>query len=141
MLSAMTMDSVCSLERSHNSDVHGRKHATLKRQLTLADDECHPPPALLVKTKEADTLIQAETSEIGQVKLTVFLTYMRAIGLPVAIAFLFFYILSTGAAVGSNFWLSAWSNDPLPINGTVDTDLRDLRLGIYGLLGLTQGQT
>ena len=40
----------------------------LKRQITMADDECHPPNALEGKIKEVDKLIQAETSETGRVR-------------------------------------------------------------------------
>ena len=41
----------------------------LPAQLSIADDECHPPAALLVKHKEADTLIKAETAETGRVSV------------------------------------------------------------------------
>ena len=47
-------------------DTDGKK-ADLMHQLSIADDECHPPVALLVKTKESDTLIKAETTETGSV--------------------------------------------------------------------------
>ncbi|CAG2256912.1 ABCC1 [Mytilus edulis] len=40
----------------------------------------------------------------------------------------------------SNIWLAEWSNDNTTlVNGTYDTDQRDLRLGIYGLIGIIQG--
>ena len=37
------------------------------RQITIADDECHPPPALIAKMIEVDKLIHAETAETGKV--------------------------------------------------------------------------
>jgi len=42
--------------------------------------------------------------------------------------------------VGTNVWLSLWSNDPPPYNSSMeDIGLRDLRLGVYGGLGIVQG--
>ena len=39
-----------------------------KRQISMADDVCQPPIALMGKVKETDKLIQAETTETGQVR-------------------------------------------------------------------------
>ncbi|GBN64865.1 hypothetical protein AVEN_45662-1 [Araneus ventricosus] len=42
--------------------------------------------------------------------------------------------------IGSNVWLSQWSSDaPLP-DGSQNIPLRNIRIGIYGLLGLGQGK-
>jgi len=41
------------------------------RQITIADDECHPPPALITKMIEVDKLIHAETAETGKVCVVV----------------------------------------------------------------------
>lgn len=46
-----------------------------------------------------------------------------------------FYAFQAGFSLGSSLWLSAWSNDSLDPEAALDTDLRDLRLGIYGSLG------
>eukprot|EP00914_Ancora_sagittata_P000414 GHVO01001132.1.p1 GENE.GHVO01001132.1~~GHVO01001132.1.p1 ORF type:complete len:558 (+),score=36.54 GHVO01001132.1:161-1834(+) len=48
------------------------------------------------------------------------------------------YFIYLATQTGSNIWLSVWSNDPPSVNGTQDTKLRDLRLGVYGGLGLLQ---
>lgn len=37
----------------------------------------------------------------------------------------------------TSIWLSLWSEDR-PVNGTMDRDLIDLRLGVYGGLGVAQ---
>lgn len=47
-------------------------------------------------------------------------------------------ILAHTCAVGSNLWLSAWSNDQPNQNGTQDVGLRNVRLGVYGALGFGQ---
>ena len=58
--------------------------------------------------------------------------------IPVCVAIFLLYTLHNAADLAANFWLSAWSNDK-PVNGTVDVKLRDLRLGVFGALGLAQG--
>jgi len=40
----------------------------------------------------------------------------------------------------TNIWLSMWSNDKPGPNGTVDSSLRDIRLEVYGGLGVIQGK-
>ena len=75
-----------------------------------------------------------------QVKVSVFLAYMRSVGLPIAIAIIFLYLLNNVAAIGANLWLSDWSDD-IATNGTQDAAQRDMRLGVYGALGLAQGKT
>ena len=75
-----------------------------------------------------------------QVKVSVFLAYMRSVGLPIAIAIIFLYLLNNVAAIGANLWLSDWSDD-IALNGTQDAAHRDMRLGVYGALGLAQGKT
>ncbi len=75
-----------------------------------------------------------------------FLSYARYISLPVSICYLLLNITAQGAAVGANFWLSDWSNDAYNlINLTKDNDTsyadsqRDMRLGVYGVIGFIQG--
>lgn len=44
-------------------------------------------------------------------------------------------------SIGSNVWLSAWSNDnEIVVNGTTDKNKRDMYLGVYGALGIGQGK-
>ena len=75
-----------------------------------------------------------------QVKLSVFLAYLRSVGVGITLVILLLYTLNTAASVAANFWLSFWSND-VAIDGAQDTKQRDLRLGVYGALGLAQGKS
>ena len=90
--------------------------------------------------KDAEKLIQAERSETGRVKLRVFVAYLQSVGWLISLAIIVLYTLNNAAQVGANFWLSEWADDPPAVNGTVDTAQRDLRLGVYGALGIAQGQ-
>ncbi|GFR84872.1 multidrug resistance-associated protein 1 [Elysia marginata] len=91
--------------------------------------------------EEKDKLIQAETSETGRVKMAVFMAYIKAVGPVLSVIILIFYVLYNGTSIYANIWLSEWSNDARNPNISRDTSQRDLRLGVYGALGLAQGLT
>ena len=48
-------------------------------------------------------------------------------------------LCNVGGLVGNNIWLSFWSNDALK-EASEAAGLIDLRLGIYALLGMVQGE-
>jgi hypothetical protein len=77
-----------------------------------------------------------------QVKLAVFMSYVRSCRFLPVVSTILSYIVYLGSQIGTNVWLSIWSTDPPPFNTSLqDTGLRDLRLGIYGGLGIVQGNT
>uniref|UniRef100_A0A668AKG9 Multidrug resistance-associated protein 1 n=1 Tax=Myripristis murdjan TaxID=586833 RepID=A0A668AKG9_9TELE len=76
------------------------------------------------------------SSLLHQVKLSVFWEYMKAIGLLLSFISLLFFFTHHLASLFSNYWLSLWTDDPV-INGTQPN--RQMRLGVYGALGLSQG--
>ncbi|HEY6437467.1 MAG TPA: ATP-binding cassette domain-containing protein, partial [Ignavibacteriaceae bacterium] len=86
--------------------------------------------------KPGGKLIEAETSETGSVKFSVYKNYIRMIGLAFGIIIMFSFIASNVAQVLSGLWLSEWSNDALDPNKIYDTNLRDLRLGVYAGIGI-----
>ncbi|XP_023349637.1 canalicular multispecific organic anion transporter 2 isoform X2 [Eurytemora carolleeae] len=80
-------------------------------------------------------LIVTEKTEVGNVKFSIYSYYARSIGYAATIAILVCFTLNQGFAVGSNLWLSRWSND---IRAANDTRLRNMYLGVYGALGVLQ---
>ncbi|XP_072838914.2 multidrug resistance-associated protein 1 [Pogona vitticeps] len=86
--------------------------------------------------KSAWKLTEADTAKTGKVKPTVYWEYMKAIGLFVAFLSIFLFICTHVASLSSNYWLSLWTDDPV-VNGTQRNT--DLRLTVYGALGLSQG--
>ncbi|XP_020852474.1 ATP-binding cassette sub-family C member 2 isoform X1 [Phascolarctos cinereus] len=85
-------------------------------------------------------LIEKEVVETGQVKLSIFLKYLSSMGWWFIIFIFLAYIGNSAAFMGSNFWLSEWTSDSQTYwNKTYPTSMRDLRIGIYGTLGFTQG--
>nr|CAB3219626.1 multidrug resistance-associated protein 1-like [Phallusia mammillata] len=90
----------------------------------------------LSPAKKGDKLISAEKAATGSVKLSVFVSYMRSIGYFLSFLICLFFVLQYAAQIYSSIWLSDWSMDPLNPDGTQNGT--QLRLGVYGILGLCQ---
>ncbi|KAI4887709.1 hypothetical protein NFI96_025031, partial [Prochilodus magdalenae] len=88
------------------------------------------------KSPDAAKLTEADKANTGRVKLAVFWEYMKAIGVFLSFISIALFLAHHVASLGSNYWLSLWTDDPV-INGTQPT--REMRLGVYGALGLSQG--
>lgn len=88
------------------------------------------------KDKSKAKLIEVETSQVGSVKWSVYGDYLKAVGVWGSLITFFSYAISNGFNIGSSLWLTAWSNDALDPANYNDTDLRNLRLGVYAGLGL-----
>ncbi|CAH1274296.1 ABCC1 [Branchiostoma lanceolatum] len=131
-----------SLHRSHEGSPDGvsgkldgiAKPIPLKRVLSH-EQKCQLPQK---KDDKGDKLIQKEVAETGRVKTSVFVEYLKSVGITLSVVICLLYCAQNAASIYSNIWLSEWSNDQ-PINGTQDAGLRDLRLGVYGALGIAQG--
>ncbi|KAL4659053.1 multidrug resistance-associated protein 1-like isoform X1 [Arapaima gigas] len=85
---------------------------------------------------ESGKLTEADKAKTGVVKAAVFWEYMKAIGLGLSFFSIFLFLGHHMASLASNYWLSLWTDDPV-INGT--QPYTDMRLGVYGALGLIQG--
>ncbi|KFR07766.1 Canalicular multispecific organic anion transporter 2, partial [Nipponia nippon] len=99
---------------------------------------CEKKPAEppLPRKNPNEKLIQAETTETGTVKLTVFWQYVKAVGPVISLVICFLYCCQNAAAIGANVWLSDWTNEPV-VNGTQHNTA--MRIGVYAALGLLQG--
>ncbi|XP_049833464.1 multidrug resistance-associated protein 1-like [Schistocerca gregaria] len=85
-----------------------------------------------------EKLTETEKPEIGSVKWAVYSHYLKAVSIFLSLATILFNVLYQAFSIGTNFWLSVWSNDADYIANTSDTTKRDLYLGIYGALGFGQ---
>ncbi|XP_014791161.1 multidrug resistance-associated protein 1 isoform X2 [Octopus bimaculoides] len=87
-----------------------------------------------------DKLINKEATMTGNVKLSVFLAYAKFVGAKFISVTLVTFFMVGAINIYANIWLSEWSNDALLIsqNGTIDISQRDLRLSVYGVLGISQ---
>ena len=68
--------------------------------------------------------------------------YMKSFGFICTICIIASFIGQVGFDLFSNIWLSLWSGDMSAVgpNATVDTDLANLRVGVYGAIGGAQGK-
>ncbi|CAK8684757.1 unnamed protein product [Clavelina lepadiformis] len=105
-----------------------RKNSVLQKQQSIEKES--------QQYQEKDKLITTEAAEVGNIKLSVLFSYMKAVGYFTCIIIVLAYMLSNAASVSTSIWLSAWSNDPINEDGSQNKT--SYRLTVYGLLGLTQ---
>uniref|UniRef100_A0A8C5JT10 ABC-type glutathione-S-conjugate transporter n=1 Tax=Junco hyemalis TaxID=40217 RepID=A0A8C5JT10_JUNHY len=75
-----------------------------------------------------------------QVKFSMYVRYLRAVGWCFTFWVAMGYIAQYVASVGSNLWLSEWTDDSVRYqNQSYPAHLQDLRIGVYGALGISQG--
>uniref|UniRef100_A0AAY4E5B9 ATP-binding cassette, sub-family C (CFTR/MRP), member 2 n=1 Tax=Denticeps clupeoides TaxID=299321 RepID=A0AAY4E5B9_9TELE len=119
------------------------------------------------ETKKGQRLIEKETMETGnvrsyfitfnvshviaeqkkqhltffqQVKFSVYLQYLRSMGWCLSFLAFLMYFIQNLAFIGSNLWLSEWTNDAETyFNTTYPVSVRDTRVGVFGALGVAQG--
>ena len=68
--------------------------------------------------------------------------YMKTFGFTLTVCIIASFIGQVGFDLFSNIWLSLWSEDMSAVgpNATVDTDLANLRVGVYGGIGGAQSK-
>jgi ATP-binding cassette subfamily C (CFTR/MRP) protein 1 len=71
----------------------------------------------------------------------VYTHYLRNIGVFLSGATVFFNVVFQGFSIGSNVWLSEWSNDKSMYGNETDGRKQNLYLGVYGALGVGQGKS
>ncbi|KAM9779656.1 multidrug resistance-associated protein 1-like [Neosynchiropus ocellatus] len=107
--------------------------------LSSSKSKLHQPDKAMsknAKPSEAGKLTEADKASTGRVKLAVFWSYMKAIGVPLSVVSLLLFFLHNLLSLFANYWLSRWTDDPV-VNGT--QPYRMVRLGVYGALGILQG--
>lgn len=118
-----------------------RSRSNLRSSISkVSNGKSQPAPASAAKSLDAAAatngkLVDAEKSETGKVQLKVYMYYMKAVGVCLAILTFALYVSAQAFSVGSNIWLARWTDDVSAFN---DTSKRDLYLGVYGALGLGQ---
>uniref|UniRef100_A0A8C6HRG8 Multidrug resistance-associated protein 1 n=1 Tax=Mus spicilegus TaxID=10103 RepID=A0A8C6HRG8_MUSSI len=109
---------------SHSGDTSQQHSSTAEMQKAGAKEETWK-------------LMEADKAQTGQVQLSVYWNYMKAIGLFITFLSIFLFLCNHVSALASNYWLSLWTDDPPVVNGTQAN--RNFRLSVYGALGILQG--
>ncbi|XP_049620339.1 ATP-binding cassette sub-family C member 2 [Suncus etruscus] len=124
-----------TLSRSSRSGIRHRK--SLKNSLKTQN---MAPQKQEEKQVKGQKLIEKEFMETGKVKSINYLKYLQAIGWVFIFFIVFSYVLNSVAFIGFNLWLSAWTGDSKIYNSTnYPASQRDMRVGVYGALGVAQG--
>ncbi|KAK1333553.1 LOW QUALITY PROTEIN: hypothetical protein QTO34_005938 [Cnephaeus nilssonii] len=135
----LTMNRENSLHRtlSRRSRSSSRRLKTLKNSLRTQTVNTPKEEKELVKGQK---LIEKEFIQTGKVKFSIYLKYLQAVGWCSIFFIVFAYITSFVALIGSNLWLSVWTSDSKTFNASnYPASQRDMRIGVYGALGLVQG--
>uniref|UniRef100_A0A672JYL5 Canalicular multispecific organic anion transporter 1-like n=2 Tax=Sinocyclocheilus grahami TaxID=75366 RepID=A0A672JYL5_SINGR len=110
-----------------NGSVRVRKNSSVRSKKDSGD-------------KKGQRLIEKEAMETGRVKFSVYLQYMRSMGWCFVTWSFLFYFIQNVAIIGQNLWLSDWTDDSVEyFNTTYPAHIRDMRIGVFGALGLAQG--
>ncbi|XP_069836113.1 ATP-binding cassette sub-family C member 2-like [Dendropsophus ebraccatus] len=128
----MTLRRENSLHRRRLSSMNGTLRKSLKDvQKEMGEDK--------TKIAAGQQLIEKETVETGKVKFSLYMKYFRAVGWCYTTWILVTFILQNVAVVGQNIWLSEWTADSVTyFNQTYTASQRDLRIGVFGALGVAQ---
>ncbi|KAK3523187.1 hypothetical protein QTP86_021720 [Hemibagrus guttatus] len=134
-------DIVSVMLKRENSLRHSQRHAMRNGSIKVRRNSSARTKKTVEESKKGQRLIEKETMETGQVKLSVYLQYLRSLGWGYATTFILVYFIQNLAFIGQNLWLSAWTNDATeyPNGSSYPAHIRDMRIGVFGALGLAQG--
>ncbi|XP_055920592.1 multidrug resistance-associated protein 1-like [Eupeodes corollae] len=126
-----------SIRKSIRSLKNDRIGSLRKRQFSRQESVVSVASKMsdLAVGKDEGKLIESEKSQTGGVTLAVYKQYIQSIGVCLAISTILLNCCFQGLSIGSNLWLTEWSNDK---RAGTDTSVRNMYLGVYGGLGFGQ---
>uniref|UniRef100_A0A8C0VF94 ABC-type glutathione-S-conjugate transporter n=1 Tax=Cyanistes caeruleus TaxID=156563 RepID=A0A8C0VF94_CYACU len=92
--------------------------------------------ALLCAAKNIGELTKAETTQNGRVSAGVYGAYLKVMGPALCVYIVLSFTCQQAMAFSRGYWLSLWTDDPVH-NGTQQHT--ELRVGVFGALGVVQG--
>ncbi|XP_028942698.1 canalicular multispecific organic anion transporter 1 isoform X2 [Antrostomus carolinensis] len=130
-------DDVVTMTLKREASIHRREFSrSLSKNSTNSWNKTQEEPPKKLKGQQ---LIEKEAVETGKVKFSMYLRYLRAVGLWYSFWVAMGYVGQYVAFVGTNLWLSAWTDDAQRyLNQTYPVEQRDLRIGVFGALGVSQ---
>ncbi|XP_013810458.2 ATP-binding cassette sub-family C member 2 isoform X1 [Apteryx mantelli] len=130
-------DDVVTMTMKREASIQRRKFSrSLSARSTKSYQEAQKETPKKLKGQQ---LIEKEAVETGKVKFSMYLRYLRAVGWGFSFWVAMGYLAQYVAFVGTNLWLSAWTDDAqLYLNQTYPPGQRDLRIGVFGALGVAQ---
>ncbi|XP_069720119.1 ATP-binding cassette sub-family C member 2 [Phaenicophaeus curvirostris] len=130
-------DDVVTMTLKREASIHRREFSrSVSKCSTSSWKKTQEEPPKKLKGQQ---LIEKETVETGKVKFSMYLRYLHAVGLWCSFFIAMGYVGQYAAYVGTNLWLSAWTDDAQHyLNQTYPPEQRDLRIGVFGALGVSQ---
>ncbi|NWW33878.1 MRP2 protein, partial [Panurus biarmicus] len=130
-------DDVVTMILKREASIHRRELSrSLSKKSTGSQKKAQEESPKKLKGQQ---LIEKEAVETGRVKFSMYLRYLRAVGLCFSFWIVMGYVGQYVAYVGTNLWLSDWTDDSKRYqNQTYPTQRRDLRIGVFGALGMAQ---
>ncbi|MCI4394913.1 hypothetical protein PGIGA_G00174300 [Pangasianodon gigas] len=127
--------------KRENSLRHSQRHAMRNGSIKVRRNSSARPKKAAEESKKGQRLIEKETMETGKVKFSVYLQYLRSVGWGFTTMFITVYFIQNVAFIGQNLWLSDWTNDAMkyPNGSSYPAHIRDMRIGVFGALGVAQG--
>ncbi|XP_043526935.1 multidrug resistance-associated protein 1 isoform X6 [Frieseomelitta varia] len=116
-----------------------RQYSTSSQQSGIYENSNKMKETKLLPPKLGEKLIEVEKTETGSVKWRVYSHYFKSIGWFLSILTIIMNAIFQGFSIGSNAWLSVWSDSNLTnYNDTVNQVEQNMYLGVYAGLGLGQ---
>ena len=97
-------------------------------------------PSVASNTMNTRQLTGTERVETGRVKMSTYYKYFGAMGMPIAITFVFGMTISTVISMGRNLWLTDWSNDNTRSEKELGGRTIGVRLAVYAGLGFSESK-
>ncbi|OMH86347.1 Multidrug resistance-associated protein 1, partial [Zancudomyces culisetae] len=124
------------LEDDDDDDDEGS--STTKDKMVVTKQQKPAGESSSEETKDEGALIQSEESEKGNVKLSVFWSYIKASSISGMLLYVIFAVAKSGFMVGASLWLKQWSNNNSLSQSMQSGHSKTYYLLIYGLLGFLQ---
>ena len=127
-----------SRQSESSSEISLRKRTISQNSTYSQDKKSLKEDEKLEKELEKNKakLTEEEQSETGSVKWSVYIEYMKKVGISSWIITLVCMIIMGGFNIGASIWLSRWSEDSNDEQLRNDTAFRNLRIGVYAALGV-----
>ncbi|XP_025064482.1 multidrug resistance-associated protein 1-like isoform X2 [Alligator sinensis] len=121
------------------SDSYSLKGGSQKSYTLPQNEFLGPNDSSFLDQKKAFP-VKKEKVPTGSTEMSIILKYLQAFGWLWIWLSLAAYLGQNALAIGQNLWLSTWTAEVEQTNDLTEwKQLRDNKLGIYGLLGLIQG--